>query len=139
MPDDGDARAVRDESGREEHGVVQVHERRLQLAQQPPQRANVRGDPRQFSERDEPAKPAVLHVPRMREGRDRRAVHSRAHCLEELGGVTAGHDDMGFPFLAESADQKREASGGSARLRTVMDEENALCAQEPWMCSGSYP
>ena len=101
------------------------------LAQHAAQRTRVRRDPRRLARRDEPAQAVVLHVPGVRERRHRRAVHGRAGRLEEARRAASGRQDVRVPFVRQRADQQREAPGGAARLRAVVDEEDAGHRQGP--------
>ena len=116
-----------------------MDERRSELLQQPPQRPTVRGYPQQLAYGDQPPETPVLNVPGMRERRHGCTVNSRTGSLEEFRGGSSRNQDVRLPFVAEGADQESEALCRAARLRTVVNEEDAVAAHGPFTCCGSSP
>ena len=124
MPHHARAVTMREEAARQHHRVVQVHDRRVELPEQLPQPAGMAGEEERFADEDEPAQ-TLLHVPRMRERRHGPRVDGRTGACQHGGGVSPGNEDVRLPALVERRDQEREAADGAARLRPVVDEEDA--------------
>ena len=71
-----------------------------------------------------PARAFVAHVPRMRERRNGASVDRPPRVGEQLCGGTPRHEHMRSEALVEGTDEQRQALGGAACLRPMVDVED---------------